>query len=175
MEELTVFSAKNLEDRLTSLYRYGVHEAGYAESDVDAMLHALDFPALARAIRHNAETVHACTLNTTVPGIPRYRGRELFGTRAARLLIIPGEETPESAIVSRYHELWTLEYGEMLITSCLDVKFGCPFWGNLEISYREPGRYPWESGVRLNLAELTRNLRLMCLPVYQGKVPVYEM
>ena len=65
-----MFSAKNLEDRLTSLYRYGVHEAGYAESDVDAMLHALDFPALARAIRHNAETVYACTLDTTVPNIP---------------------------------------------------------------------------------------------------------
>ena len=170
-----MFSVKKLEERLTSLYRYGIHEAGYDEADVEAMLRNIDFPALAQAVRHNAQNVHACTLDTTIPNTLQYRGRDLFGTRAARLLIVPDESMPESAIVSRYHELWTLEYGEMLTTSCLTVKFDCPFLGRLEIEYREPGRYPWESGVKINLAALTRNLRQMCLPVYQGKVPIYEM
>lgn len=170
-----MFSAKKLKECLSALYRYGVHEAGYEETDVEAMLRNLDFPALAQAVRHNAQTVHACVLDTNIPGILSYRGRDLFGTRATLLLTVPDTRTPQSEIVSRFSELWALEYGELLTTSCLAVQAGCPLIGGVEIAYREAGRYPWESGVRLNLAELTRNLRQMCLPVYQGRVPIYEM
>ena len=170
-----MFTVKKLEDHLNSLYRFGIHEAGYAERDVEAMLDCIDFPALAQAVRHEAHTVHAFTLDATIPNVLAYRGRDLFGTRATRLMTIPDERTPESPFASRFTELWALEYGEMLTTSCVTANIGCPLIGGLQFAYREMGRYPWESGVTLNLAELTRNLRQMCLPVYQGKIPIYEM
>ena len=170
-----MFSIKTLEDNIRALYRFGVHEADYEETDVEAMLSHIDFPALAQAIRHNLESVYAFTLDSDIPGVPAYRGRDLFGSRAARLLIIPDERIVDCEIVPRFSELWIVDYGQLLTTSTVQIQLDLPCIGCTEIAYREQGRYPWESGVRINLAELTRNLRQMCLPVYQGNVPIYEM
>lgn len=170
-----MFSIKTLEDNIRALYRFGVHEAGYDEADVEAMLRHIDFPTLAQAVRHNLESVHAFTLDTDIPGVLAHRGKELFGSRAARLLIIPNERIADCEIVSRFSELWMVDYGQMLTTSTVRFQLDLPCLGSMEIAYREQGRYPWESGVKVNLAELTRNLRQMCLPVYQGRVPIYEM
>ena len=142
---------------------------------LEAMLRHIDFPTLAQAVRHNLESVHAFTLDTDIPGVLAHRGKELFGSRAARLLIIPNERIMDCEIVSRFSELWMVDYGQMLTTSTVRFQLDLPCLGSLEIAYREQGRYPWESGVKINLAELTRNLRQMCLPVYQGRVPIYEM
>ena len=170
-----MFSVKTLEEHIRSLYRFGIYEANYDEADVEDMLRCIDFPALAQAVRHNLESVYAFTLDSDIPGVCAHRGRDLFGTRAARLLLIPNERIPEFELVPRFWELWALDYGEMFVTSTVRMEFYVPYLGSVQIAYREQGRYPWESGVRLDLTGLTWNLRQMCLPVYQGRVPVYEL
>lgn len=167
-----MFSVDSIRKSISNLYRFGVHEAGYAEASVEAMLDRIDFPTLAQAVRHNCQDVYAFTTGSSLPGFLRYRGRDLFGQRAALLDVIPDEFTPESPMIRHVYELWLLGYGELLTVS--SVRISCPCLGGFEAVYREHGRYPWESGVPVDLEELTVNLRKLCLPVYQGKVPLYE-
>lgn len=82
-----MFSVKQVEKALCSMYRYGIDAENYDAEDVENMLKEISFPALARIVQHNAVNVHSFTVESDIPGMFRYRGRELFGQRAALLYI----------------------------------------------------------------------------------------
>ena len=82
-----MFSVNQVEKALRSMYHYGIEESNYDKADVERMLNAISFPALAQALQHDAVTVDSFAIESDIPGMFRYRGRELFGQRAALLYI----------------------------------------------------------------------------------------
>ena len=199
-----MFSVKQVEKALCSMYRYGIDAENYDAEDVENMLKEISFPALARIVQHNAVNVHSFTVESDIPGMFRYRGRELFGQRAAllyidettseepaMLLAHADSETPNKPVtkalnaivafvlcrvsMSYVHELWLLEHGQLLMTGRVKISFQCPPLGSLEAIYREQWRYPWENGASVPLMTLTKNLREMCEFVKRGECPVYEL
>ena len=82
-----MFSVQQVEKALRSMYHYGIEESNYDKADVERMLNAISFPALAQAVQHEAVTVDSFAIESNIPGMFRYRGRELFGQRAALLYI----------------------------------------------------------------------------------------
>ena len=82
-----MFSVSQVEKALRSMYHYGIEGSNYDEADVERMLNAINFPALAQAVQHDAVTVDSFAIESDIPGMFRYHGRELFGQRAALLYI----------------------------------------------------------------------------------------
>ena len=56
-----MYSVDSLEYAVRHLFQGGIGEHGYSETEVETLLHGIDFEALLQAVRHNAQTVHAYT------------------------------------------------------------------------------------------------------------------
>ena len=184
-----MFSEGKLEELLRNVYYGGIDGAGYAEESVKGMLNMIDFHALTQAIRHEAQPVYAFALQGYLDGtFQRHGDRELFGQRATLLYEVPldDEDWMHTGRLPHIRELWMLESGQLVTVSCArleltvlsaecmfckrrDVDCGGIAWGRLE--QREDVKYPWLDGVPLELEDLTMNLRQMCLPVYEGRIP----
>ena len=82
-----MFSVNQMEKALRSMYHYGIEGSNYDKADIERMLNAISFPALAQAVQHEAVAVDSFAIESDIPGMFRYRGRELFGQRAALLYI----------------------------------------------------------------------------------------
>lgn len=54
-----MYSVDSLEYAVRHLFQGGIGEHGYSETEVETLLHGIDFEALLQAVRHNAQTVHA--------------------------------------------------------------------------------------------------------------------
>ena len=172
---MCMFSAGSVADSLCGLYHDGIHEADYAPESVEAMLNMIDFRTLAQALRHNAAPVHAFFSRGSSPGLPNYRGRDIFGQPGALLYAEEDEDEPGVGCAWHGRELWMLGSGQLVTTSCLSLTFLFGPETAYGYTYREQKGYPWGSGLRLDLEDLTEELRKLCLPVYQGKVPLYEL
>lgn len=186
-----MFSVQKVKNEIQSLYRYGMDAVGYSKTDVESMLKTIDFAALTQALRHNSETVYSIFVDGDLPDMLRHRGRELFGERAARIYVdnvLPDSERLEKRVTDGNlvfrrgnglfegysRELWLPEHGPLVTSACMTHGLFCASGWTLTM-HREAGRYPWDSEIRLNLAELTNGLNRMCAPVHKGEYPLYEL
>ncbi len=171
-----MYTVDSLESAIRELYFSGVDSADYEQASVEAMLDSIDFPSLLQAVRHQAGTAYAYTTQGKTPGAFNYRSGPLFNQRATRLYEDFDQASQTGSIVAgRTYELWLLENMGLLAVACVSV--GCDE-GMYATQYREISGDcgdPWDSGLCLNLEELTSNLLDMCKSCGEGKMPVYEL
>ena len=171
-----MYTVDSLESAIRELYFSGVDSADYEQASVEAMLDSIDFCTLLQAVRHHAQTVHTYTVHGKVQGSFNYRGGELFCQRATKLYEDFDQANQNGAVVAgRTYELWLLENMGLLAVACVSV--GCDD-GTYATQYREVSGEcgdPWESGLCLNLEELTSNLLDMCKSYGGSNMPIYEL
>ena len=167
-----MYSANSVKSSIEHLYNGAIHELGYKRSAVETLLEQIDFKVLAQAVAHNAKRVYGYVVKGNVPLPLEYRGRDLLEQRA--VMLYEDVDRFSIGIVVLFHslELWLKEDGTLVTVSCVTVSY---LGGVLRTEYREIRGYPWGCGLDLNLEVLTEELRGMCAPVYQGKVPLYEL
>lgn len=158
-----MYHAEVLEYAVKNLYRSGEGaDSGLSAGQIEELLDCIDFPALLQAVRHNAQTVYAYSLQSA----SSYRGSELFSQRAT--LLWENELGPGP--LNRKLELWLLEDMSVMAVACVTIT-GKGFVSE----YREVKGNPWECGIFLDLDGLTDHLTELCNPVFAGKIPVYEL
>ena len=171
-----MYTIDSLESAIRELYFSGVPNAEYESAAVEAMLDSIDFHDLLQAVRHNAKTVYTYTVHGKAPGSFNYRSGELFCQRATRLYEDFDQANQNGAVMAgRTYELWLLENMGLMAVACVSV--GCGD-GNYTTQYREISGEcgdPWESGLCLDLEELTGNLLDMCKSCGEGNMPIYEL
>lgn len=169
-----MFSVDALEYAITRLYREGIDEDyGYEEEDVEAMLNTICFPALLQAVCHKMQTVYAYTTQGKLPKSFNYRGPDLFGQEAVCLYVDFDQARAEIATVSRRLELWLLADMTIVPVVCVALTLGDNEYFNEYRSIKECE--PWDSGMTLDLNELTDVLLDMCIPCFKDEMPVYEL
>ena len=171
-----MYTYDSLKNAIQNLYYSGISRADYESASVEAMLDSLDFCTLLQAVRHNAKSVHTYTTQGRAPKSFDYRSGELFDQRATRLYQ-DFDQAHQSGdiLVERYYELWLLEDMHLVAVARVNVTVG---GGAYVTEYREiSGEYgaPWDSGLRLDLEELTSDLLDMCGPYNECDTPVYEL
>ena len=164
-----MLSAQTVKNSLRYLYRGAVHEFGYSENTVDALLENLNDLALAWALRQNLRRVYACILLDNGIMSPEFRGQDLFGQSAVRLYTNPlssdeAGNADASALAGHFSrgrawELWMKEDGNLAGVFSIGVHCGD---GSHGMEYREICGYPFGSGSRLNLEAVTEELRRLC-------------
>ncbi len=171
-----MYSLDSFESAIREMYMQGVESDGYAVDSVEDMLDSIDFHALLQAVRHNAQTVYAYTTHSKAPKSFNYRSRELFGQRATRLYEDVDMTNQSGAIVAdRTYELWLLEDMSLVAVACVSVASEREMYIT---QYREISGErgdPWDSGLCLNLEDLTENLLDLCKPYNECEMPVYEL
>ena len=164
-----------LQFTIETLFRGGIGEHGYTDSEIRELLDELDYGSLLQGVRHNAQTVHAYAMQGRQCKAFNYRGGDLFGQRAT--LLYEDYEQSWSGIVTtdRSYELWLLE--DMSLVSVACVSLACDS-ENFITQYREVSGergWPWDSGLCLSLEDLTENLLEMCQSYGECNMPVYEL
>ena len=171
-----MYTLDSLETAIRNFYCSGIAGADYSEEAVDAMLESIDFYSLLQAVRHNAETVHAYTTQGSAPMSFNYRSGELFGQRATRLYEDPDQANQTGEVqADRCYELWLLEDMSLVAVACVTVAVDEDVFVT---QYREISGehgWPWDSGLCLDLEELTENLLEMCQPYGECDMPIYEL
>lgn len=114
-----MYSVDSLEYAVRHLFQGGIGEHGYSETEVETLLHGIDFEALLQAVRHNAQTVHAYTTEGKAPMSFNYRGRDLFGQRATRLYEDNDQNCASIVLTDRTYELWLLEDMDLVAVACV--------------------------------------------------------
>ena len=170
-----MYSVDSLEYAVRHLFQGGIGEHGYSEEEVETLLHGIDFEALLQAVRHNAQTVHAYTTEGKEPMSFNYRGRDLFGQRATRLYEDNDQSCASIVLTDRTYELWLLEDMRLAAVARVTVAAGRDKYVT---EYREISGEcgdPWDSGLCLDLEELTGLLIGLCRPYCECDTPVYEL
>jgi len=176
MEETALYTIDSLENAVRNLYYSGITGADYEDEAVEAMLDSIDFYALLQAIRHHAETVYTYTTQGHAPKSFNYRSGELFGQRATRLYEDFDQANQCGEVqTDRCYELWLLEDMSLAAVACVSVTYDEDVYIT---QYREisgKSGEPWDSGLCLNLEELTGNLLDLCKPYSECNMSVYEL
>lgn len=169
-----MFSVESLQYAVTRLYRDGIDEDyGYEAEDVDGMLNTISFPALLQAVRHKMGTVYAYATQGKLPKSFNYRGPDLFGQEAVCLYADFDQASVEAVTISRRLELWLLEDMTIAPVACVALTLG---EGEYAAEYRTVKECePWDSGMTLDLQELTDALVNMCMPCFEHEQPMYEL
>ncbi len=168
-----MYSVDSLEYAVERLFQDGIEENGYTDEEVRKLLERIDYAALLQAVRHRAQTVYIYTTQGRAPKSFNYRSAELFGQRATLLYEDFDQSTAAGVLTSRTYELWLLEDMSFAVAVCvsLDCKNGEYVTAYREI--KEGG--PWETGICLDLEELTEKLTELCSLSFEGSIPVYEL
>ncbi len=72
--------------------------------------------------------------------------------------------------MARSTELWLLEDMTLETVSCVSVVYG-----SYASEYREIKGEIWETGVWVDLNDLTAKLNELCGPCFAGEIPNYEL
>ena len=171
-----MYTVDSLENAIRDLYYSGITRADYEDASVEAMLDNIDFYALAQAVRHQARTIHTYTAQGKAPQSFNYRSGELFGQRATRLYEDFDQAHQNSTVMAgRTYELWLLEDMNLVAVACVSIGYDD---GKYVTQYREISGEdgdPWDSGLCLDLEDLTVNLLDMCKSCGDGNMPIYEL
>ena len=166
-----MYSMDSLKYAVKRLFLDGIGEHGYTDTEVQALLADLDYEKLLQAVRHRAETVYAYKAQGRAPKAFQYRGADLFGQRATLLYESCGQTASETVPAVRTYELWLLEDMSMAAAACVSLDYAC---GAYTTEYREIKEGdPWDSGMCLDLEELTA--RLLNLYGPESDFPLYEL
>lgn len=168
-----MYSVDSLQDAIESLFLDGIGEQDNTEMEVKLLLDGIDYEELLQAVRHNAKTVHAYTTQGKTPGSLNYRGGDLFGQRATLLYEDVAQNWSGIVTTTRRYELWLLEDMRLMVVACVGTDCGN---GEYVTEYREikPGN-PWETGISLDLEDLTGLILVMCYRQSEGSIPIYEL
>ncbi|MDE7243302.1 MAG: hypothetical protein K2O18_04895 [Oscillospiraceae bacterium] len=171
-----MYTIDSLENAIRDLYYSGIASADYESASVEAMLDSIDFFTLLQAIRHHVRMVHIYTTQGKAPQSFTYRSGELFGQRATRLYEDFDQAHQNGEVMAgRTYELWLLEDMSLAAVACVSIGYDK---GVYVTQYREISGEcgaPWDSGLCLNLEELTSNLLGMCKPFSECNMPIYEL
>lgn len=171
-----MYTVDSLKNAIHDLYYSGIVKGGYESASVEAMLDSIDYYPLLQAVRHNAETVHIYNTQGRAPKSFNYRSGELFGQRATRLYEYFDQANQSGEmLVKRHYELWLLEDMRLAAAACVTVTVSR---GLYVTAYREISGEcgdPWDSGLCLDLEELTSGLLDMCKPYNKCDTPIYEL
>lgn len=168
-----MYSVDSLEYAVRHLFQGGIGEHGYSETEVETLLHGIDFEALLQAVRHNAQTVHAYTTEGKELMSFNYRGKDLFGQRATLLYDDFDQSDAAQVLAERRYELWLLEDMSLVVVSCVSVDFA---GGEFVTEYREIKQGdPWNTPMCLDLEELRNRLVEMFCQCYEHELPLYEL
>ena len=169
-----MYIVSSLEYVIDRLFRCGVGDPGYKEQEVEELLAGMDYTSLLQAVRHEAKTVHTFTTCGKPPQTFDYRGADLFGQQAVMIYDTVGQFFSIGPVFStRNFELWLLEDMQIAIVVHIYVSLN---GDEYEADYRESkGIAPKDCGKYLNLEILSDMLDELCVPVYEGKQPFYEL
>ena len=168
-----MYSVDPLQEAIERLFYDGVGEYDYTEMEVKLLLDSLDYEALLQVVRHNAKTVHIYTTQGKEPQSFNYRGGDLFGQRATLLYEDIAQSCSCIVTTTRRYELWLLEDMNLMAVACVGMDCGN---GEYVTEYREiKTGDPWETGMSLDLEDLTGSILVMCSRQSKGSIPVYEL
>lgn len=169
-----MYTVESLELALRGLYHFGIVDENERQTDaateMDALLDELDFDALLQTVRHNAQTPFCFMTCGKAAKAYEYRSEELFDQRATLLYRDVTGISEGPASVARSTELWLLEDMTLETVSCVSV-----IYGNYASEYREIKGEIWETGVWVDLEDLTAKLNELCAPFFAGEIPNYEL
>lgn len=171
-----MYTVESLELALRGLYHFGIVEGDGQQAladettEMDALLEELDFDALLQTVRHNAQTPFCYMTCGKAAKSYAYRSEELFDQRATLLYrdVTAVDDGPVS--VARSTELWLLEDMTLETVSCVSMVYG-----SYASEYREIKGEIWETGVWVDLEDLTAKLNELCGPCFAGEIPNYEL
>ena len=162
-----MYDTRTVRNSIRYLYRGAIHEHGYAQETVSALLREVDCKALAAVFRKAARRVYAFETRGRHPLSLLYRGQDLFGQRAVRIYEDVDAFTSGLPSASHALEVWMKEDGNLVTAACVRTHYDP---GDYDTEYREIQGYPWGCGLELKLEALTENLRQMCAPRISGNV-----
>ena len=168
-----MYNTQCLQFTIETLFRGGIGEHGYTDSEIRELLDELDYGSLLQGVRHNAQTVHAYAMQGRQCKAFNYRGGDLFGQRAT--LLYEDYEQSWSGIVTtdRSYELWLLEDMSLVTVACVSLDCGD---GEYVTEYREIKEGgPWHTEIHLDLDELAERLDGLCGGSAECNLPVYEL
>ena len=168
-----MYNTQCLQFTIETLFRGGIGEHGYTDSEIRELLDELDYGSLLQGVRHNAQTVHAYAMQGRQCKAFNYRGGDLFGQRAT--LLYEDYEQSWSGIVTtdRSYELWLLEDMSLVTVACVSLDCGD---GEYVTEYREIKEGgPWHTEIHLDLDELAERLDGLCGGSAACNIPVYEL
>lgn len=167
-----MYSLDSLKEAIDQLFEGGIGEDGCGADDVAELMEGIDYPSLLQAVRHNMKTVFAYSAEDQHS--PGYRGADLFGQQAVMIYDTVGQFFSIGTVFStRNFELWLLEDMQIAIVVHIYVSLN---GDEYEADYRESkGIAPKDCGKYLNLEILSDTLDELCVPVYEGKQPFYEL
>ena len=168
-----MYNTQCLQFTIETLFRGGIGEHGYTDSEIRELLDELDYGSLLQGVRHNAQTVHAYAMQGRQCKAFNYRGGDLFGQRAT--LLYEDYEQSWSGIVTtdRSYELWLLEDMSLVTVACVSLDCGD---GEYVTEYREIKEGgPWHTEIHLDLDELAERLDDLCGCSAECNIPVYEL
>lgn len=171
-----MFTVEALEYAIKNLFRGGAGN-GYDTDEIEEKLDQIDFKALLQALRNERTTVYSFFAQGAEEDHFNYRGPELFGQPAVYLCEdleeVSLRAVPGGIIASRCIELWLMEDMTIVPVACVAINEGD---GGYDVEYRVIKEVdPWECGMEIDLDELVAGFEDMCIPVYQGTYPVYEL
>ena len=168
-----MYNTQCLQFTIETLFRGGIGEHGYTDSEIRELLDELDYGSLLQGVRHNAQTVHAYTTDGKAPMSFNYRGKDLFGQRATRLYEDNDQSCASIVLTDRTYELWLLEDMDLVAVACVSLDCGD---GEYVTKYREIKEGdPWDSPMYLDLDELVDEINAMCAAYYESDIPLYEL
>ena len=168
-----MYNTQCLQFTIETLFRGGIGEHGYTDSEIRELLDELDYGSLLQGVRHDAQTVHAYAMQGRQCKAFNYRGGDLFGQRAT--LLYEDYEQSWSGIVTtdRSYELWLLEDMSLVTVACVSLDCGD---GEYVTEYREIKEGgPWHTEIHLDLDELAERLDGLCGGSAECNIPVYEL
>lgn len=168
-----MYNTQCLQFTIETLFRGGIGEHGYTDSEIRELLDELDYGSLLQGVRHNAQTVHAYAMQGRQCKAFNYRGGDLFGQRAT--LLYEDYEQSWSGIVTtdRSYELWLLEDMSLVTVACVSLDCGD---GEYVTEYREIKEGgPWHTEIHLDMDELAERLDGLCGGSAECNIPVYEL
>ena len=168
-----MYNTQCLQFTIETLFRGGIGEHGYTDSEIRELLDELDYGSLLQGVRHNAQTVHAYTTDGKAPMSFNYRGKDLFGQRATRLYEDNDQSCASIVLTDRTYELWLLEDMDLVAVVCVSLDCGD---GEYVTEYREIKEGdPWDSPMYLDLDDLVDEINAMCAAYYESDIPLYEL
>ena len=168
-----MYNTQCLQFTIETLFRGGIGEHGYTDSEIRELLDELDYGSLLQGVRHNAQTVHAYAMQGRQCKAFNYRGGDLFGQRATLLYDDFDQSTAEAVLTTRSVELWLLEDMSLVTVACVSLDCGD---GEYVTEYREIKEGgPWHTEIHLDLDELAERLDGLCGGSAECNIPVYEL
>ena len=168
-----MYNTQCLQFTIETLFRGGIGEHGYTDSEIRELLDELDYGSLLQGVRHNAQTVHAYAMQGRQCKAFNYRGGDLFGQRATRLYEDNDQSCASIVLTDRTYELWLLEDMSLVTVACVSLDCGD---GEYVTEYREIKEGgPWHTEIHLDLDELAERLDGLCGGSAECNIPVYEL